>query len=113
MTCIDLQGKTFEECADNVQKTVELFQSLGFVIHPDKSVLTPCKKVKYLEFWLDSENMIVTLPVEKIKKIKNVCQDLKQKNSVQIRDLARVIGLLVSVFPAVMWGPLQQSFTDI
>lgn len=102
-----LQGQTFKECAENVQETVELFESLGFVIHAEKSVLTPCRKVKYLGFWLDSEKMTVTLPVEKVQKISNSCKDLRQKKKVQIRDLARVIGLLVSSFPAVTWGPLN------
>ena len=101
-----LQGQTYEECAKNVQETVKLFQSLGFVIHSEKSVLSPCKKLKYLGFWLNSDSMTVTLPDDKKEKIKNVCLDLKKKKNVPIRQLAQAIGQLVAAFPAVLWGPL-------
>ena len=36
-----LEGHTFSTCEDNVNATVELLQSLGFTIHPRKSVLVP------------------------------------------------------------------------
>ena len=101
-----LQGKTFEECSMNIKATVELFEALGFVIHEKKSVLTPCKRVKYLGFWLDSENMTITLPEEKAQKVKDACTFIMSKEKLRIRDLAKVIGLLVASFPAVTWGPL-------
>ena len=47
-----LQGSSMEECLKNVHDTVELFKSLGFCIHPDKSVLEPSQK--FLGFELDS-----------------------------------------------------------
>jgi len=101
-----LLGSTLDECQKNVQDTIHLFQSLGFVIHADKSVLTPCKKLKYLGFWLDSEKMTVTLTTEKIAKVKNSCKNLKDMKKFSIRTLAQVIGQIVSCFPAVLWGPL-------
>ena len=64
-----LQGQTFTECEQNVQETVTLFESLGFVVHEGKSVLIPCKKQKYLGFWIDSNTMAVTLSSEKALKI--------------------------------------------
>ena len=39
-----LQGKTFEECLQNITETVKLLQSLGFTIDPEKSVLKPKQK---------------------------------------------------------------------
>ena len=42
------------ECLKNVHDTVELFKSLGFCIHPDKSVLEPSQKLTFLGFELDS-----------------------------------------------------------
>ena len=50
-----LQGNTLEECTENVAKTVELLDSLGFIIHKEKSVLKPCKELIYLGFVLNSE----------------------------------------------------------
>ena len=101
-----LQGATFQECKENVQETVKLFESLGFIIHQEKSVLTPCKRIKYLGFWLDSERMSVTLPTDRAKKLINACRELKQRKAVTIRQLAQTIGQMVAAFPAVLWGPL-------
>ena len=36
-----LQADTYELCVQNVIDTLSLFHQLGFVIHPDKSVLIP------------------------------------------------------------------------
>lgn len=101
-----LQGQTYEECMNSVQETVNIFESLGFVIHEEKAVLTPCKKLKYLGFWLDSESMTISLPDDKKMKIRNMCLDVKQKRKVTIRQLAQLIGQLVAAFSAVLWGPL-------
>lgn len=101
-----LQADSFQGCLKNVQDTVKLFQSLGFVVHEEKSVLTPTQKIKYLGFWLDSKQMTVSLSDEKKQKIKKACSELKRKRRFTIRELAQVIGILVSSFPGVLWGPL-------
>ena len=36
-----LQGGSYEECLANVLDTVKMFLSLGFILHPHKSVFTP------------------------------------------------------------------------
>merc|ERR1711893_522425 len=36
-----LFGQTFQSCEENIQDTMKLLDSLGFTIHPEKSVLTP------------------------------------------------------------------------
>ena len=38
----------FDNCFDNVKKIVNLFNSLGFVIHPDKSCFVPSQVIEYL-----------------------------------------------------------------
>ena len=43
-----LKAATFSECANNVKASVTLLKSLGFVIHPDKSVLVPTQKLTFL-----------------------------------------------------------------
>ena len=64
-----LQGKTFEECLQNTSETVRLLQSLGFTIHPGKSVLKPRQKLTFLGFVLNSKIMTLTLTdVKKEKK---------------------------------------------
>ncbi len=36
-----LQGDTYIDCQHNIRETVQLMDSLGFTIHPSKSVLIP------------------------------------------------------------------------
>ena len=52
-----LQGHTFSTCEDNVNATVDVFQFLGFIIHPEKSVLVPT----LLGFVLNSVEMKIKL----------------------------------------------------
>ena len=49
-----LQGDTFEDCKENVELTVDLFQRLGFTINQEKSVVIPQNKVEFLCFVIDS-----------------------------------------------------------
>ena len=62
-----LIGDSEEGCVRNVRKKklLALFQCLGFVIHPVKSVLTPSHKITNLGFEIDSEGMTVVAPVQK------------------------------------------------
>lgn len=109
-TC--LQGETYEACKKNVADTVDLFKSLGFYVHDEKSVLEPCKRLKYLGFWLDSQSMTISPTEDKIIKIKHECQKLIDLKRFTIRQLAQVIGKLVACFPGVQYGKLYYRKLD-
>ena len=49
-------------------EAINLFQKLGFVIHPDKSKLMPAKMVEYFGFTIDSEKKITYLSDQKKQK---------------------------------------------
>ena len=53
-----------------------LLENLGFVINFKKSVLDPCHVLEFPELEIDSLNMRVELPKEKVEKIKKQCQSL-------------------------------------
>ena len=101
-----LQGDSYDECLTSVKRSVNLMTRLGFVVHPDKSVLQPSHSVKFLGFILDSDSMTVRLTPKKISHIIAECEVLFHKHHAQIQFVARVIGLLVSRFPGVDFGPL-------
>ena len=102
-----LQGNTIQNCQNNIQKTVNLFTSLGFLVHPEKSVLVPTQKLKFLGFILDSEHMIVSLTPERARAIKEAAKRLLAKPNSTIRELAEVIGKLVAAFQGCLYGPLH------
>ena len=101
-----LQGDTVSECNDNITDTIDLFTRLGFIIHPIKSVLQPTRILIFLGFVLNSVNMTVSLTPKKIKRINDKCFELLSEVNMAIHDLAEVIGLFVSSFPGVLFGPL-------
>lgn len=101
-----LVGKTFEDCLNNITKTVEIFDDLGFVVHPIKSVLTPVQKITYLGVEIDTVDMSLTITTERKSRLIEVCQKVVNNRQNVIRDVAQVVGLLVSSFIAVPHGPL-------
>ena len=101
-----LVGRTFQECIDNVQARASLTQSLGFTINDNKSILTPTKQIDFWGFHLDSDQMTISIPPSKVEsKIASIRKLLRQQ-SPTIRDVAKVIGLLVSCELAVPYRPL-------
>ena len=78
--------------------TLELFEKLGFVVHPQKSVLNPTQSVTYLGFVLHSKAMTVTLTPERNKKTFQIASGLCKKDSSTVRELAHFIGMLVAGF---------------
>lgn len=90
----------------NVKCTLELLRSLGFIVHPTKSVLLPIQCITYLGFNINSATMTVILTDSRKESIKAMAVQLRGENKTIIRVLARFIGLCVASFPADMWGPL-------
>ena len=78
----------------------------GSSFHPIKSVLQPTQILIFLGFVRNSVNMTVNLTPEKINRINDKCFELLSEVNMTIHDLAEVIGLLVSSFPGVLYGPL-------
>ncbi|MEW8548334.1 MAG: reverse transcriptase domain-containing protein [Candidatus Thiodiazotropha sp.] len=102
-----LVGDTFEECKENIFDTVHLMSKLGFIVHKTKSVLVPTQNIVFLGNVIHSLDMTVTLPYEKVHLIVQECLSLSRKSYETIRKVARVIGLLISTFSAVEYGPLH------
>jgi len=101
-----LQGDIIHECQNNITDTCCLFPELGFIIHPVKSMLRPVQTLVFLGFVLNSVSMTVFLPTRKVFRIKERCSRLVCSATMSIQELAEVIGLLVSSFPGVLYGPL-------
>ena len=107
-----LVGDSVEDCWNNVLDTVNMFQSLGFVIHPDKSVFEPTQKV-FLGFIIDSKNMTVSLTDEKARKLVNLWQKVYRKNKIKIRTVAQLLCNMTAAFPGVMYAQLYYRITEV
>ena len=63
-----------------------------------KSSLEPSTRITHLGFVIDSVQMKLFLPDEKVVRLKLACSMLLKKHVVSRRLLASVIGLIVSSF---------------
>ena len=75
-------------CEEAVARSAELFDSLGFAIHPRKSVFAPTQTIEFLGFVLDSRSMTVSLTHTKSAKLKQRCIDILQTDILSIQSLA-------------------------
>jgi len=96
-----LLGSSKDECRSNIRVTVNLLQSLGFVINHAKSHLEPSTRRKFLGFIFDSDNQTIMIPPRRREKLLSLTSNMARRTSGSIRILASLIGSLVSVCPAV------------
>lgn len=86
---------------------INIFRDLGFTINVLKSSLELSHRKVYLGFLIDSLAMKVFLTQEKLDMVVTCIKSLMHKEIVCIKDLARVIGIIISIFPAVYPGRLH------
>ena len=101
-----LLSNTFTECLENICDTVNIMENVGLIIHGKKSVLIHVQKIVFLGNHIDSIRMIVYLTYERKETIFLECRSLRNREQSSIRQSAKVVGLLVSSFLAVEFGPL-------
>ena len=84
--------------------TQSISTKLGFVVHPEKSILKPVKEIEFLGFIINSLTMSVRLSASKSAKVQAACRKLLQSEHISIQDAADVVGLLLSSLSAVQYG---------
>ena len=105
---------SYTECELATLRAVQLIISLGFKVHPEKSVIIPTQTLEFLGFVLNSIRMIVTLTSKKADKILQLCEKFSHPNKqFSIREVASFLGTLVSSFPGVQFGPLHYRQIEV
>lgn len=66
----------------------------------EKFITDPRKTIDFLEFVVNSVNMTISLPLEKVQKI-------LKKETVTARELAKMVGILSASIPAVIPAPMH------
>ena len=107
-----LMGDSEKECVQNVKSSLALFKSLGFVVHPIKSVLIPSHKTIYLGFEIDSQSLTVVPTLERKQRILSTACKLLTGNSSTVRELAQFIGQVISCFQGVKFRPLWYRYME-
>jgi hypothetical protein len=107
-----LIGHSYEKCISTIIDTLTLLEKLGFVIHPLKSIFVPVQNIVFLGFLINSRTMTICLTDEKKDKLVSLIKNVLTSDTIQIRSVAKVIGHMVSSFPAVEFGPLYYRKLD-
>lgn len=98
-----------EKLETDIAGTINLLQSLEFTIHDTKSTLKPSQEVQFLGFILNSIKLVVSMVPHKGNKTRLACQRLTTKPDLTIRKVTLVVGILVSSFPEVTYGPFSKA----
>ena len=123
-----LIGDNYDECKAAVLKAVNLFQtpnkftahntaalhseSHGFLVHPEKSSLTPKQKTDFLGFTINSKNMTLQLTKQKRNKIiENFDLTLKHANNITIWEFFKILGMLKAAILGVKYGRLHLFYS--
>ena len=86
---------------------IQIFHNLGFVINCEKSVVDPSTCLEFLGFKINTKTLFISLTDKKVEKVKESCKLLQSFKLPSKRQIACTVGLLVSVTPAVLLGPLH------
>ena len=90
-----------------------LFKKPGFVINLKKSVLFSCQILEYLGYILNTIQLTVTLPRDKIERFRDYANFILSKRNCKIREVARLSGLMTSYTTAMCFGRLFTHHLDI
>ena len=89
---------------------IYLLQNLGFVINLKKSFLHPTQKIEFLGI-IDSVEVTMSLPREKVQSIFKRCLDILSKQ-VSIKDLGKLLGAFSSTALAILPALLYMRFLE-
>jgi hypothetical protein len=108
-----LEGDTYRCCENNVTATVNLLDSLGFSPHQEKSITTPSQIIEHLGFLLNSIDMTVSITDRKLVKLQTLVATVTSSDHPTIREVACLIGFMVSCTPGVEFAELFCKLLEI
>ena len=100
-----VMAQTLKEISQAKETLIFLLQNLGFLINFKKSQLTSVKEI--LGLVINSVNMTLVLPQEKVLDIQNRCAQLIASPKTTIMELTKLLGKLSFTAQAVLPGRIQ------
>ena len=98
-------GSKIEETPRFTEMAMSLLESLGFIINKEKSILKPTQVLTFLGFTINSVNMTLNLPHDKVTAIQSQRRQLLTLSSVTLRAIAQILGTLEAARPAIWNNP--------
>lgn len=108
-----IMNQSSQNCLLDAQTCMEILEGLGFLINKIKSVLVPSQQMTFLGFNVDSVEMNLSLPKQKIQKIQKLCISMKVTKKISIRKLSELIGNLTASIQAIFPAPLHYRYLQM
>jgi hypothetical protein len=105
-------NQLYNRLSTELDLVLEKLTSLGLYINEEKSVFVSTQIVTHLGFILNSIRMTITLKDKKVLKVLHTSNSVLNASVLCIRDVAQLIGLLVSSFPALFQGKMHYRFIE-
>ena len=93
--------------------TLNYLINWGLLFTPPNLLSSPGKRITFLGLILDSISIRVILSAERNSGIKQSCCEPLAKQIPIIRNVAKVISLVVPSFPGVTYGPLHYNSSEM
>ena len=81
-----LMASSLEDLLMARDTLIFILQHLGFLINIKKSYLEPTSTLEFLGVIVDSGEMLLNFPKEKLLKVQNHCQEMLENGKVTVRD---------------------------
>lgn len=107
--CIE---ENFEKCQANVRESVELLETLGFIVNKKKCKLIPSTRCKFLGFIIDSGRFTIELTTEKRERLEKLSTEFYHKKTCSIVEFSHLTGKLVAACPAIDYGWLYTKILE-
>ncbi|XP_073442947.1 uncharacterized protein [Dendrobates tinctorius] len=87
----------------DVSKTLQMLESLGWILNLQKSDLHPSPRKKFLGVLLDSEKRTSFLPEDRQSDLRQRIIRFREQRAPTLRDAMSILGSLTSFIQAVSW----------
>ena len=104
---------SYDSCLADTFCTIKLLESLGYMVNYSKSVITPTQRIEHLGLIIDTVSMKVKVNSDKCSNIISLCSSLRKMSNPTIRQVARVVGTMVSYIPGVEFGIMHYRNLEI
>ena len=81
----------------------------GFTLNEEKSCMYPSQTGRWLGFNIDTINLMLSVPVDKLEKLLTVAREATTKKSTTARKISKIAGQIISMGPGL--GPLSRLLT--
>lgn len=104
---ICIVAESEKKAQEHGTELVAHLENLGFVINKKKTCLTPMQQREFLGLMINTKEMTLSVPKEKLKKIKREGLQILHAKTWPLRKLAATVGLMSSVCRATKNGRIM------